>query len=115
MLTLRWLAAAVLALAGTAHAQTATRADAPATRPAASAPAGTAWTDGEVRKIDKAQAKLTLRHAAIASLEMPPMTMVFKLADPKLLDTLKEGDKVRFRADRVNGAIVVTAIEPLGR
>jgi Cu/Ag efflux protein CusF len=29
-----------------------------------------------------------------------------------MLDGLKEGDKVRFSADRVNGSIAVTAIEP---
>jgi Cu/Ag efflux protein CusF len=69
-------------------------------------------TDGEVRKIDKEQGKVTLRHGPIANLEMPAMTMVFKVADPKLLDSLKEGDKVKFAADKVSGAITVTAIEP---
>lgn len=44
---------------------------------------------------------------------MPGMTMVFKVADPKMLDKLKEGDKVKFAAERVNGAITVTAIEPV--
>jgi Cu/Ag efflux protein CusF len=39
------------------------------------------------------------------------MTMVFKVADPKMLDSVKEGDKVRFEAAKVNGAITVTAIE----
>ena len=66
--------------------------------------------DGEVRKIDKGQAKVTLKHAAIPHLEMPAMTMVFKVADPKVLDSLKEGDKVKFEADKVNGAFTVTAI-----
>ncbi|MEO7009873.1 MAG: copper-binding protein, partial [Caldimonas sp.] len=37
---------------------------------------------------------------------------VFKVADPKMLDNLKEGDKVKFSADRVNGSITVTVIEP---
>ena len=69
--------------------------------------------DGEVRKIDKAQAKITLRHGPIVNLDMPGMTMVFKVADPKMLDTLNEGDKVKFSADKVNGAITVTAIQPV--
>jgi Cu/Ag efflux protein CusF len=77
---------------------------------AASAPAS-ALADGEVRKIDKEQGKLTLKHGPIANLEMPGMTMVFKVADAKMLDGVKAGDKVRFAADRVNGAITVTAIE----
>ena len=59
-----------------------------------------------------AQGKLTLRHGPIANLEMPGMTMVFKVADPAMLDGLKEGDKVRFAADRVDGAITVTALQP---
>ena len=75
------------------------------------APASAAKTDGEVRRIDKDQGKVTLRHGAIANLDMPGMTMVFKVADAKMLDGLKEGDKVKFAADKVNGAITVTSIE----
>jgi Cu/Ag efflux protein CusF len=67
--------------------------------------------EGEVRKVDKEAGKLTLRHGRIENLDMPAMTMVFRAADPKLLDGLKEGDKVRFAADRVDGAITVTRIE----
>ncbi|MEP6873533.1 MAG: copper-binding protein [Burkholderiales bacterium] len=70
-----------------------------------------ATTEGEVRRIDKEQGKVTLKHGPIANLEMPGMTMVFKVSDPKMLDPLKEGDKVKFTADKVNGAITVTAIE----
>lgn len=68
-------------------------------------------SDGEVRKIDKDQGKVTLRHGPLANLEMPAMTMVFKAADPKLLDGLKEGDKVKFTAEKVNGAFTVMAIQ----
>ena len=67
--------------------------------------------DGEVRKVDKAQGKLTLRHGPIANLDMPPMTMVFRVVDPKLLETIKPGDKIRFAAENLNGAMTVTAIE----
>jgi len=69
--------------------------------------------DGEVRKIDKEQGKVTLKHGPIAKLEMPGMTMVFKVGDPKMLDGIKEGDKVKFAADKVNGIMTVTAIEPV--
>lgn len=68
-------------------------------------------SEGEVRKVDKEQGKVTLRHGPLANLEMPAMTMVFKAADPKLLDGLKEGDKVKFTAEKFNGALTVTAIE----
>jgi Cu(I)/Ag(I) efflux system protein CusF len=80
-----------------------------AQRPVAGAAAPT--TDGEVRRIDKEQGKVTLKHGPIANLDMPGMTMVFKIADPNMLDGIKEGDKVTFAADRVNGAITVIAIE----
>lgn len=73
--------------------------------------ASAAMSEGEVRKVDKDAGKLTLRHGPIDNLGMPGMTMVFKVADPKVLENLKEGDKVRFKADRVNGAITITNLE----
>ena len=97
---------AFFALAASAHAQS----NIAAQVVAASAPAG-AMADGEVRKIDKEQGKVMLKHGPIANLDMPGMTMIFKVADPKLLDSVKPGDRVRFMADRVNGAITVTAME----
>lgn len=68
-------------------------------------------SEGEVRKVDIQQAKLTLRHGPLQNLEMPAMTMVFKAADPKMLEGLKEGDKVKFTAEKINGAFTVTAIQ----
>jgi len=67
--------------------------------------------DGEVRKIDKENQKITLKHGEIKNLGMPGMTMVFKVQDAAALNALQPGDKVRFNAERVNGAIVVTHIE----
>ena len=69
-----------------------------------------AGADGEVRRIDRAQARVTLRHGEIRALDMPPMTMVFRVRDPKLLDGLAVGDKVRFEAVAADGSYVVTAI-----
>lgn len=80
-------------------------------RGSAATPAAAPLAEGEVRKIDKEQGKVTLRHGPIAHLDMPGMTMVFKVTDAKMLDTIKEGDKVKFAADRINGAMTVTAIE----
>jgi Cu/Ag efflux protein CusF len=70
-----------------------------------------AMTDGEVRKIDKDAKKITLKHGEIKNLAMPSMTMVFQVKDPALLDSVKSGDKVRFRAENLDGALVVTRIE----
>ena len=72
-----------------------------------------AMTDGEVRKIDKENKKITLRHGEIKNLEMPGMTMVFQVKDPAMLDVVKAGDKVMFRAEKANGAFVVTEIQPV--
>ena len=72
----------------------------------------TALADGEVRRIDRAQGKVTIKHGEIRNLEMPPMTMVFRAKDPAALDRLKVGDKIRFAADQIDGAYTVTKIEP---
>ena len=77
----------------------------------ASAIAADALTEGTVKKIDKAAGKITLAHGPIVNLGMSGMTMPFKAKEAKLLDGLKEGDKVRFRAEDVGGALVVVRIE----
>ncbi len=68
-------------------------------------------TEGEVKKVDKEQQKVTLKHGEIKNLDMPGMTMVFRVKDPAMLDKLQPGDKVRFAAEKSGGAIVVTRIE----
>ena len=66
---------------------------------------------GEIRKVDTAAKKITIRHDEIKSLDMPAMTMVFQVQDPAMLDKVKSGDKVKFRADKINGAFTVMEIE----
>ena len=68
--------------------------------------------DGEIRKVDKDAKKITIKHGPIANLDMPGMTMVFQVKDPALLDRAKAGEKVRFAAEKIGGAYVVTRIEP---
>ncbi len=68
-------------------------------------------TDGEVRKIDKDAGKLTLKHGEIRNLDMPGMTMVFQVKEPALIDKVKVGDKVKFRAEKSGSSYVVTAVE----
>ena len=97
MKTKLWAAAAALGLlAAAAHAST----------------GAAAYTDAEVRKVDRAAGKVTLKHGAIANLEMPPMTMVFAVPDRKLLEAVKEGDRVRFRAEDVKGTFTVVELLP---
>ena len=69
-------------------------------------------TDGEVRKIDLEAGKLTLKHGEIKNLEMPGMTMVFVVKDKAMLDKLKPGDKVQFKAINEGGKFTVTEIQP---
>lgn len=101
-----FVAAGALMLAlGSAHA-----AQDHAQHVAAGAAASTAMTAGEVRKVDADAGKVTLKHEPIANLDMPAMTMVFRVAQPELLKDLKAGDKVQFRAESVGGALVVTQL-----
>ena len=69
------------------------------------------WTEAEVRKLDRDTNKLTLKHAEIKSLDMPPMTMVFQARDKAMLDGLQVGSKIRFRAGREQGQYTVMEIQ----
>jgi Cu(I)/Ag(I) efflux system periplasmic protein CusF len=103
--------AACLAAAGPAWSADGQGNAAPQT-PASNATANaTTMTDGEVKKVDKDNGKVTLKHGEIKNLGMPGMTMVFKVKDPAMLDKLQPGDKVRFSAERAGGAITVTQME----
>lgn len=105
------LTAAGLAAAGPAYAQQ-PAAPAASASPATPATPAAELSEGEIRKIDKAAGKLTLRHGELKNLDMPPMTMVFQLRDPALLGSLKVGDKVRFRAEQQGGSLVLTDVRP---
>ena len=71
----------------------------------------TDMTDGEVRKVDKDTKKITIKHGEIKNLDMPGMTMLFQVKDPAMLEMVKPGDKVKFRAEKAGGGIVVTEIQ----
>lgn len=71
----------------------------------------TAMTAGEVKKVDKDTGKVTIKHGPIKNLDMPGMTMVFRANDAAMLDQLKEGDKINFTADKLNGAFTLMQVE----
>ncbi len=79
---------------------------------AAAASDAAEFVAGEVRRVDVEAQKVTLRHGPIPNLGMSDMTMVFHAADPALLSGLKRGDRILFKADRVDGEYRVTAVEP---
>jgi Cu(I)/Ag(I) efflux system periplasmic protein CusF len=92
------LAAPPPALAGDAHNK--------------DAPTSAKLADGEVRKVDKDARKLTIRHGPLPQLDMPtPMTMVYQVKDPALLEQVKAGDRIRFEAEKIGGQFTVTRIE----
>lgn len=76
-----------------------------------STPASSEMTSGEVRKIDMDTRKITLKHGEIKNLGMPGMTMVFQVKEPAMLEAVKSGDKVRFTAEKMNGAMTITNIK----
>ena len=65
---------------------------------------------GEVTKLDRANARVTLKHGEIKHLDMPPMTMVYRVRPPQLLDGVAVGDRVRFAAERIDGNYTITAL-----
>lgn len=85
-----------------------------AASPAAAAPAAAAAkaepSEGEVRKVDRDNRKITLKHGAIKNIDMPPMTMAF-VAEPAMLDKVKVGDEVRFTASMPGGKLTLPSIE----
>ncbi len=105
--------AAVLALGGVSAAQAMQHGAAPMKdMPMQAQPGMASMVEGEVRKIDKAAGKITIRHGEIRHLGMPPMTMVFRVRDPALLDRVQVGDRVDFEVERIGGAMTITRMEP---
>ena len=70
-------------------------------------------TDGEIRKVDKDSKKITIKHGEIKNLDMPAMTMVFQVKDAAMLETLKVGYKIRFKAVSEKGAFVIAEVIPM--
>jgi Cu/Ag efflux protein CusF len=68
-------------------------------------------SEGGVQKVDKDAGKLTIKHGPLNNLGMPAMTMAFKVQDPAMLDQVKAGEQVRFRAERANGSLTITRLE----
>ena len=102
LIVLLALAAPAIASDGHSHGK-------PAAAAKSSVPAD--YADGEVRKIDKEAGKVTIKHGPLANLDMPGMTMVFRVKDPAMLDRMKTGDAIKFKADKVDGNYTVTEFQ----
>lgn len=80
-----------------------------ATAASATAPA---MTQGVVKKVDRARGEVTIAHDEIKNLDMPRMTMAFRLKDASWIGKFKDGDKIRFAADMVNKELTIIGWEP---
>ncbi|MFT7773980.1 copper-binding protein [Roseateles sp.] len=109
-LTLAAVAAITTTFAGTALAQAMDHGKMHGAGTSASAAAE--MTDGEIRKVDKDNKKLTIKHGDIRSLDMPGMTMVFQVKDPAMVERVKVGDKIRFKVEKGASGFVVTELQP---
>ncbi len=101
-----------LAQAAPAKPATAGTAATPAAAsPAAPASAVASDTRGTIESINKAEGKVKLKHGPIPKFDMPGMTMVFRVQDPKLLDQVKVGDQVGVTMQMTGSAIVITGFQ----
>ncbi|MGY4729211.1 MULTISPECIES: copper-binding protein [Burkholderia] len=75
-----------------------------------SAESHAALTDAEVKKVDAASGKVTLKHGALDNVGMPPMTMAFKAKDAAMLEQVHVGDKVKVRIENVNGTMTIVKL-----
>jgi Cu(I)/Ag(I) efflux system periplasmic protein CusF len=69
--------------------------------------------EGEVLEVDRAAKEITIRHGPLPELGMDPMSMVFVVAAPELLDRVQKGDHVTFKAGLVGGRFGVLSIQPV--
>lgn len=70
-----------------------------------------AMTNGVVKRVDNAKGSVTIAHEPLVNLGMPAMTMTFLVKDRAWLGGMKEGGKIRFVAEEVNGELTVVAVE----
>lgn len=68
-------------------------------------------TNGIVRKIDKENSKITIKHEEIKNLDMPPMTMVFQVRNKTLIDKVQVGETVKFIVVQEGGKLVLTDLK----
>ena len=107
-----FLACALLIATAAVNAQMSPNMAMPKPASAASTAGAMAMTEGVVQVVDKPHGVVTLKHGDIVNMGMPAMTMAFNVADKKMLDSVKAGDKVRFHVETVKGTPTVTRIEP---
>ncbi|MBN3817001.1 copper-binding protein [Paraburkholderia sp. Se-20369] len=104
-------ALALATLPAVSHAAGEADASNPNGAPSPAADARNGMSHGEIRKVDAAAGKLTIKHGPLENLGMDAMTMVFKVKNPAMLSQVKVGDSIDFVAEEVNGALTVTKLQ----
>ena len=66
---------------------------------------------GTVKKLDTDAGRVSIAHGEIENLDMPAMTMFFRIGEGVDASKLDEGADIEFTADRVNGELTVTAVK----
>lgn len=70
-----------------------------------------AMSEGEIRRINKETGKVTIKHGPLQNLNMPAMTMLFVMQPSTMIDQIKEGDKIKFVADKIDGEFVAKSLQ----
>ncbi len=73
------------------------------------------WVAAEVKKLDAKRERIVLKHGEIVHLDMPPMTMAFRPADPAWMQQLAEGDRLEVKLEKVNGTYTITELRRVSR
>lgn len=66
---------------------------------------------GVVKSVDRAAARVVLRHEPIESLRWPIMTMAFAVRDAAMLENLSPERRVEFEFVLQDGQFVITSIK----
>lgn len=74
------------------------------------AQASAALAEGQIRKVDRQKGLVVIAHGPLPN-GMPAMTMPFRPHDPKWLEQLQEGQKIRFAVEDANGTLILQHYE----
>ena len=66
---------------------------------------------GEVRKVKPDSGKITIRHEPIPNLDMPSMSMVFRVDEGIDISQFAKGETVEFTVIERDGKMVILSIE----
>lgn len=76
-----------------------------------STPADAALADGVIQKVDRQTGMVTIEHGELKNVGMPAMTMAYKAKDAAMVKQAKEGEKVKFRLENLNGTYTITTLK----